>query len=208
MSENPSAGQSGPPALEKWGLLAPVVIPQERFAGLVDQLEQATRSNFATVTFDATYGYWFLDVFDRERVQLPDQDWTVVDNLNQLLSFAFDDAPDDYIQQWATEADARFADETIRRVNYLRSRMTALGSLWRAKTESVMPILARPEYEIALDPKGNQSSFVIALTAWTGGTYRLELAEKKTLTVRLYPNDLAHLHSFIGGLLAEAAKAR
>src|SRR5207302_9060183 len=94
------------------------------------------------------------------------EDWyatysIIIRYLDQLLTFAFESAPDSVIARWAGNHEGLSAADVIDRVKRMRARMPVLARLWRSKSMSVLPQLAEPDFVLAAGPDADEEPYAL-----------------------------------------------
>jgi hypothetical protein len=182
-------------------MFEPVRLKSEEFSELVSGLERAFSSHAAALVMDERLSGAELEVLDWDKTGL-DKDAIekyreIVQYFDQLVVFAFAQAPNDVISDWAARYDASLKEEAISRVDIMRSDLPSLQNLWDAKTSSVIPILSSLGYEIvaATDVDGGaDKSVILRLSASKVNVLgQVDRYSTQSVTMRLWPSDLVLL---------------
>jgi hypothetical protein len=183
-------------------LFEPVRLSREAFVDLIKKVDQAFANNAAALVVDERYGLREVEVIDPTAAGFSDETWPelqpAVNYLDQLMLFAFDDAPDTVISTWAREYDSNLVHETIERVKIMRQAMPVLEGLWQAKSASVVPILNNFEYEVLteIQQQGEmqEPSVLAYLSVSRTGLYsRPDRNTIERVTFRLFASDIVLL---------------
>jgi hypothetical protein len=115
----------------------------------------------------------------------------MIDDLDQVLFFAFEDAPEEVVRGWAREHDPALEEEAFRRVVFIRETMTNLGELWEAKSASIIPPLVGVKYDAIRDSDGRMTALALYLAAARiTDLGRPDLTDSVRLRVQLWPADV------------------
>lgn len=181
-------------------MFEPVRLKNEEFSQLVSGLERAFSNHAAALVMDERLPSAELEVLDWDETGL-DKDAVekyreVVQYFDQLVLFAFAYAPNEVIADWAARYDASLKDEAIKRIDAMRSDMPSLQSLWDAKTASVIPVLSSLGYEVVRTEVNDEAdrSVILSMSASKVSVLgRVDKYSTQTITMRLWPSDLALL---------------
>jgi len=187
-------------------LFEPVRLEGPDFQNLLELLEKAFSVHAAALVANEQSSVPTVEVLDRARTGLTDETWKrlqkAVDYFDQMMLFAFEDAPDDLISRWARDYDESLQDEAVKRVSLIRDRMPTLRRLWEAKRSSVVPILSSFDYEVVRGTDSSDSNVLLAITV-SRQPFLARSARSRTesITVRLWPSDIALLKREIDHIL-------
>jgi hypothetical protein len=173
----------------------PVGIPRPVFDQLIVRLDKAVGEHGVALVLNENFPFRALDPIransiDLSGLQIDNAD-EVVENLDQLLYFAFEDAPRDVVASWANDGEADLADEAFERVRFIRDNMPELAALWYAKSDSLIPPLIRFSYDAIPSEEGSSNTAVIYLAAaGIGPGARPDKTDIVRLRVQLWPSDV------------------
>jgi hypothetical protein len=182
-------------------MFEPLRLSNEEFVELISGLEQAFSRRAAALVTDERLASAEVDVldweetgFNKDAIEKYEQP---ANYLYQMLLFAFADAPNRVISQWARTYDDSLQEEAVRRVGLIREGMPSLRRLWESKNSSVIPILGSVAYEIvdslaARDETDRTVILSIAASRY-GVLGRAEGTSVQNITIRLWPSDLVLL---------------
>lgn len=129
---------------------------------------------------------------DYSNINSDDDPQEIVNNLDQLIYFAFDDAPEEVVSSWIGEYDGDLEGEAIDRVNYARNNMPNLARLWSAKNNSII----RPLVEFGYDVNDSGSSATPRASIYIAAS-RIDMSDGTPdksdiarLRVQLWPADI------------------
>lgn len=181
-------------------MFEPVRLKSEEFSQLVSGLERAFSNHAAALVMDERLSGAELEVLDWDATGLGkdavEKYREVVQYFDQLILFAFADAPDEVISDWAAHYDASLKDEAKKRIETMRSDMPSLQSLWDAKTSSVIPVLSSLGYEIVTTEANDEAdrSVILSMSASKVSILgRVDRHSTQSITMRLWPSDLVLL---------------
>lgn len=191
-------------------MFEPIRLKGEEFSQLITGLERAFSRDAAALVVDERLPTAEVDVLDWEETGLDEKAAEryreVVNYLDQVILFAFADAPDQVIHEWASYYDASLKDEALKRVEAIRSSMPVLRELWDAKASSVIPILTSVAYEIiAIEDEDDSAarSVILSLSASKLSPLgRVDKNSTQSVTFRLWPSDLKILKREIDHVLS------
>jgi hypothetical protein len=131
----------------------PVRIPRAAFDQLITRIDDAVGEHKVALRLHEDFPFRNLDPIastdiDFSGIEIDDDPLEVVDNLDQLLYFAFEFSPREVIASWANERDTDLEKEAVDRVEAIRRSMPNLSNLWRAKNRSLIPPLVDFSYHI------------------------------------------------------------
>jgi len=131
----------------------PVRIPRAALDQLIARIDDAVGEHKVALWLHEDFPFRNLDpitstAIDFSGIELDDDPLEVVENLDQLLYFAFESAPRTIIASWANERDPDLEKEAIERVSAIRQGMPNLSNLWRTKNNSLVPPLVEFSYNI------------------------------------------------------------
>jgi hypothetical protein len=185
----------------------PVRIPRAAFDQLIARIDEAVGEHDVALWLHEDYPFRNLDPITSTAIhfsdiELEDDPLDVVENLDQLLYFAFQFAPEKAITSWANEYDSDLEKEAVKRVEAIRKNMPNLARLWRAKNNSITAPLVEFTYDI-VDPEGLNQPYVnlyIAAARIDSSDGLPDKSDISRLRVQLWPTDvrvlmreLAHL---------------
>ncbi len=190
-------------------MFEPVRLKSQEFSQLILGLERAFSRHAAALVVDERLPSAEVEVLDWEETGLDEKAVEkyreVVDYLDQVILFAFADAPDQVVSDWASAYDASLKDEALKRIEAMRSSMPLLRDLWDAKVSSVIPILSSVAYEIITvegEDDGSARSVILSLGASKLGILgRVDKNSTQTVALRLWPSDLKLLKREIDHVL-------
>jgi hypothetical protein len=179
-------------------MFEPVRLRSEEFSELVSGLEMAFSHHAAALVTDERLPSAEVQILDWEETGLNEEAVNkyreITAYLDQMILFAFADAPDQVISEWASSYDASLKDEALKRVGAIRTNMPSLRSLWDAKTLSVIPVLGSVAYEVVTtEGEGDNSDRTVILSISATKINSLGRVERnfiRSITVRLWPSDL------------------
>lgn len=186
----------------------------DEFEQLMSKVERAFGVGAATILASA-YGTPEIDIFDPESAEFSADEWAkfrpIIQNLDQLIEFAFDATPEGVIRDWVSayaEGDdevQRLLDRTQEYVTMIQKHGQVIGPIWRAKSRSILPILGLPRVRLVRGGRSGrveaQLSIAVSSASSSNVTPRVE-----EFIVQLVPSDVAMLqHMF--STIAEEMKA-
>jgi len=191
-------------------MFEPVRLKSEEFSQLIMGVERAFSRHAAALVVDERLPSPEIEVLDWEETELDKETVEkyriVIDYFDQLMLFAFADAPDQVVSEWANGYDPSLKDEALKRVEVVRSSMPLLRDLWDAKVSSVIPILSSVAYDI-ITVEGEDStakSVILNLSAAKLSIFgRVDKSSAQSVILRLWPNDLKLLKREIDHLLKD-----
>lgn len=190
-------------------MFEPVRLKSEEFSQLVLGLERAFSRHAAALVVDERLPSAEIEVLDWEETGLEEEAVAryreVVEYLDQLLLFAFADAPTKVVADWADTYDASLRDEAVQRIETMRNNMPSLRDLWDAKVSSVVPILSSLAYEVITSESEDDvsaRSVLLSMSASRLGILgRVDKSSTQMLAFRLWPSDLRLLRREIDHVL-------
>jgi hypothetical protein len=192
-------------------LFEPLRLKTEEFSELITGLERAFSRHAAALINDERLQSPEVEVLDWKETGFSEETVEkfrqVVTYLDQLIVFAFADAPDEIVAEWAGRFDASLKDEAVKRVGIMRDDMPSLRSLWEAKTSSVVPLLGSVGYEVVTseaDGTANDKSLILSFSASKYSILgRVDTKSTQSITVRLWRSDLILLKREIEHVLKD-----
>jgi hypothetical protein len=174
---------------------APALIPRSAFEELIARVDRAVGEHSIALVLHEYFPFRALDPIsptsiDFSGIQIKDPS-EVVDNLDQLLYFAFERAPREVIADWAIEQSEELVDEAVDRVLYIRKNMPELSELWSEKSDSLVPPLVGFEYETARSRGEDDlhvNMYLSAARISRGGLP--DRTDMVRLRVQLWPSDI------------------
>lgn len=175
----------------------PLRLDLDEFTELVQALDLGIGRSAVALVVDDRYGYRELEVFDPSAIGWSTEQWgrfePIVQDLDQLMVFAFADAPRSTIESWAKDA-SEDAQVALDKVQVMRDKMPRLAKLWQAKTDSIAPTLSSLRYELQSSPADGAGECTLYLSASISGlTGRIVPGSVERVSMKLWPSDLARL---------------
>ena len=173
----------------------PIGLPRAAFEALVLRIDDGVRRHLVALVLNEDFPYRALhilnDSFNLGDVGVDDDPEEVVYLLDQILVFAFEDAPDEVIRSWAKENDETRQDEAVSRVLFVRNNMINVGKLWSAKSNSLTPPVTAFKYDVVRGDNGAPEAVVVYLAATRiDDMGRPDRTDSTRLRVQLWPADL------------------
>ncbi len=174
----------------------PVRIPRAAFDQLIARIDDAVGEHRVALWLHEDFPFRNLDpimptAIDFSGIELDDDPLEVVENLDQLLYFAFEAAPRSAIASWANEREPDLEKEAIERVEAIRQNMPNLSNLWRAKNNSLIPPLVDFTYDITENAEGPPRVTMYAaaakINAATGAPDKSDISRVR---IQLWPSDV------------------
>ncbi len=190
-------------------MFEPIRLKEEEFSQLIAGVERAFSRHAAALVLDERLPTAEVEVLDWDETGLDEKAAEkyreVVNYLDQVILFAFAEAPDQVVHDWASSYDASLKDEALKRVEAVRSSMPVLRDLWDAKASSIIPILSSVAYDI-ITVEGEDEriarSVILSLSASKLGPLgRVDKDSTQSVTFRLWPSDLKVLRREIDHVL-------
>ncbi|MGW0507574.1 hypothetical protein [Micromonospora sp. NPDC003241] len=172
---------------------APVKIPRSAFERLVAQVDDGVGRNAIALVLHEDFPYRALHVVDEDDFAIDRNDdfLPLVDMLDQILFFAFEQAPEGIVRSWAKGKDEELEDEAVQRVLHVRENMPNLASLWIQKSTSIVPPMIGMSHEIVRDEAGRGVAASLYLSASRiSAMGRADLTSATRLRVQLWPADV------------------
>jgi hypothetical protein len=192
----------------------PVRIPRAAFDQLIARIDDAVGKHDVALWLHEDYPFRNLDpvmstAINFSEIQLEDDPLDVVENLDQLLYFAFELASPKAISSWVSEYDPDLEKEAVERVEAIRKSMPNLARLWRAKNNSVTAPLVEFTYDV-VDADGLNQPYVnlyIAAARIDSSDGAPDKSDISRVRLQLWPSDVrvlmrefAHLwHAHLSG---------
>jgi hypothetical protein len=189
-------------------LYAPLRLPRPAFELLLVRLDEAVPKNAVRLLLHEDVSYRELVITRGDLVDLVDlkveSPEAEVKFLDQVLLFAFENAPDEVIADWASSYDEELVDEAVSRVRFARENMPNLGELWREKSTSVVPPLVGFGFDVVHDKTGRGKSASLYLSAGRVSLFgRPDKSDMTRLRVQLWPDDVVFLVEGLTHMLEE-----
>jgi hypothetical protein len=175
----------------------PVRIPRAAFDQLIARIDSAVGEYKVALWLHEDFPFRNLDpinptAIDFSGIELDDDPLEVVENLDQLLYFAFESAPRNVIASWAVERNPDLEKEAVERVEAMRQNMPNLSNLWRAKNNSLIPPLVGFGYNITqegeeLPPYVTLYVAAAKIDASAGAPDKSDISRVR---VQLWPSDV------------------
>lgn len=174
----------------------PVRVPRAAFDQLIARIDDAVGEHKVALWLHEDFPFRNLDpitstAIDFSGIELDDDPLEIVENLDQLLYFAFESAPREVIASWAIERDPDLEKEAIERVGAIRRNMPNLSSLWRAKNSSLIPPLV--EFRYSITEEAEELPYVmmyVAAAKIDESTGTPDKSDVSRVRVQLWPSDV------------------
>lgn len=193
----------------------PIRLPPPEFEALIQRVDRAFRVGAATLV-GSVFGTPEVDVFDPRTAGFSDEEWErlqpVVQNLDQIIEFAYDDAPHRDVAEWVasyvTDPDEAqlLMQRTLDCLDVLRKRGENIFRTWRAKIRSILPILGPPRSRLVRGVSSGQVELQFVLTASTARPGPIAVPVQE-FVVQLLPSDIAMLQHLLAKAAEELAAA-
>ncbi|WBB78789.1 hypothetical protein O7606_21660 [Micromonospora sp. WMMD882] len=175
----------------------PLTVPRAAFEEFVRKVDSAVGKHAIALALHEDFPYRALQVVgdgcDLAVTGLDDAE-DLIDNLDQILFFAFEYAPEEVIREWASEHEEDLAGEAVSRVTHLRSGMPNLATLWREKSFAIVPPLTSFRYKLIHDAEGNPTSVIAYMSAGRISiSGKPDSSDVTRLRVQLWPSDVQSL---------------
>ncbi|HUY49686.1 MAG TPA: hypothetical protein VMV92_28880 [Streptosporangiaceae bacterium] len=175
----------------------PVRIPRAAFDQLIARIDDALGKHNVALWLHEDYPFRNLDpisstAIDFSGIDLQDDPLDVVENLDQLLYFAFELASRKAVASWVSEYDPDLEKEAVERVEAIRKSMPNLAKLWRAKTNSVTAPLVEFTYDV-VDADGTNEPYVnlyMAAARIDSSDGAPDKSDISRVRVQLWPSDV------------------
>jgi hypothetical protein len=194
----------------------PVQIQRAAFDVLIRRVDEAVSKHAVALVLNEDFPFRGLDpvsptAIDLSGLELEQDPLDIVNYLDQLMYFAFEEAPDEVIASWANDFDKELSREAVDRVKFIYANMPALLELWNAKSNSILPPLINFGYDVTTTLSGNRHASLYFAVARIAETGRPDKTDVSRLRVQLWPSDVrilirelehlwsAHLMNLEGG---------
>lgn len=175
-------------------LFEPVRLPRPAFEELVRQVDAAIENHSMGLILSEDAPYRSLQpLIGASKPEIPGiiDYGQIVDSLDQILLFAFEDAPDDVIERWARGKDEHLVEEAVSRVSFVRNNMPNLEELWTEKSSSIVPPLTGFKYDVLRDEYGTGIAAVVYLAASRVNIAGIPDSHDSTrIRLQLWPSDV------------------
>ena len=129
----------------------PVRMDRVTFDELIARIDKAVGEHAVALVLHEDFPFRRLDPIRPDAIdfsEIPVGDpIEIVENLDQLLYFAFELMSRNTITAWAEDEDPELADEAFARVSFIRKNMPELAYLWHAKSDAIIPPMVSFSYE-------------------------------------------------------------
>ncbi len=181
-----------------YDFFAPVRLPLETFNELISRTDEGVGNHTIALIISENVSFRALDIVRPESLGLHPSEYErvskMVDDLDQMLFFAFEDAPDEIVTEWASERDKSLAEEAVRRVRHIRREMINLSRLWEEKSTSIISPMIGVDYDVLHDEKGAATSAIMYISAARiGGLGRPDLTDANRIRFQIWPADVEYL---------------
>lgn len=140
----------------------------EELHEFIDKVDEAIAAGSCALYFDATFQVINLELFALDGTRFTEDEWdnvaSDVDSLDQLMVFAFGDAPREFVVEWASGVVEEGAVERLADlVDYMRDNMPALAGEWQARRGQLAPSIGDISASVVFEPaRGSLVSIVRA----------------------------------------------
>lgn len=175
----------------------PVRIPRAAFDQIIVRIDDAVGEHGVALILHEDYPFRNLDpvtstAVDFSEIELQDDPLDLVENLDQLLYFAFELASPRTVASWISEYDPNLEKEAVERVEVIRNRMPNLAKLWRAKNYSITAPLVEFNYDV-VDADDTNEAYVnlyLAAARIDSSDGAPDKSDISRLRVQLWPSDV------------------
>jgi hypothetical protein len=170
---------------------APIRLPFDAFEQLVSLTDQGVGSHAIALRLEEDLPFRALEIVQPLGEASPANFASLIDDLDQVLFFAFEGAPEEVIRAWARDRDMDLQEEALRRVEYVRKNMPNLADLWDEKSTSIVPPLVGLRYDLVCDGGGSVTAAIMYMSAARiNGIGRPDLTDAIRLRFQLWPGDV------------------
>jgi hypothetical protein len=182
----------------------PVRLDPESFDDLLQKLDLAFAQNQAALVMRDGPAAPEVVILTNE-VGLTTSQSTASEFLDQLLFFGMTDAPDDVIRTWASNYDASLAEQAVERARALARSLPHVAAVWKTKSWSFAPQLARLRSEVVVGSDGEPRALLSLASALLRFGLQPDPFSRRELLVQLHPTDVAYLQAELELVSSEIA---
>lgn len=176
----------------------PVRIPRSTFEELITRIDVAVGEHGVALSLHEDFPFRSLDpvnptAIDFTGLDLEDDPLDIVENLDQLIYFAFELASSEDVISWAKEYNSDLEAEAVERVELIRKKMPHLELLWSSKNNSLIPPLVELSYGIINSKRGDACVVYLAAARISSSTGAPDKSDATRIRVQLWPSDVRML---------------
>jgi hypothetical protein len=156
-----------------------VKMPIDDFKRLIANLDDAFANGHGAIFYDSDLAGTSIDLFAGAGTQFTEAEWTIVQDqrqiLDQLLVFAFEDAPDYVVAGWAESDeedvdddndDADLGADLVERVRLMVKGLPHIQSEWVARRHAVTNVIGDFNLRVIFEPETRRSTGLLRVDSF------------------------------------------
>lgn len=169
------------------------------FNAVVRKVEAAFSGGFAAYYYSTSSSSHLIDVFDPQGAEFTASEWqrwgAGVAGMDQLVIFAFADAPDTVVESWGKEHGDRLGAVAVARVHQMRDNMSSAAQEWGKRSRSPGNIVGDLTVDVVYNPNLMDAQGLLRVDSFIpSGTRRTPIGSSRHyLTAVVTRNDLKRL---------------
>jgi hypothetical protein len=173
----------------------PVQIPRDAFDLLISRVDEAVGNHAIALVLNEDFPFRALDPIEMTSINfasidLKEDPLDVVEYLDQLMYFAFEEAPREVIASWGNQDSRGLGDEAADRALFMRRNMPKLRSLWDSKSNALIPPLIHFEYDAATTASGDRYANIYFAASRISRTGAPDKSDMHRVRFQVWPSDV------------------